>query len=427
MRAPDSITCIRRVTHSTVLLLSLIPALAFPLSPAVAQERRASFTVSPYAFEKLDQAQQLLGEEKYDEARQVLRKLLERKGLSDHEKALALQILGYVAAGEERYDEAARFFEQCLELSALPEEAMRDLRYNLAQLYVALERYSEAATLLAEWVAAVETPPASAYYLLAVARAQAGDRRGALEPAREAVRRADKPREPWLQLLVSLLLEEKRYKESIPVLQQLIEQFPKRVYFQQLSAVHAELGREDKAFAVLQLAHLRGLLDADREVRNLVRMYLYHEIPFHGGRILQRALERGVVATDADAWELLADCWLRAREWDQALPALERAAALSPKGELFLRLARIHAERERWPRAARAAEQALKRGGLRDPGQAYLLLGIARAALEQLDAAEDALHRAQRFDSSRESARAWLRHVESQRRLAGRPTPEPSP
>ncbi|RMD86058.1 MAG: hypothetical protein D6815_00615, partial [Candidatus Dadabacteria bacterium] len=284
------------VRAAAVLALAAIvgsAAVAAGAEQAGGKRKPVSFTVSEYAYKKLERAHKLLAEEQYEEASKVIEELARRRGLSRHERALIEQTRGYIASSQGRYAEAAAAFERCLKLEALPEGAQLNTRYNLAQLYLALERYDAAIETLKRWFAETENPGPAAYYLLAVAYAQAGRREQALEPARKAVEKAKEPKEAWLELLLALYLERKNYERARPLLEQLVLRFPKKRYWLQLSAVYAELGRERDALAAMQLAYEQKLLDGDSELRNLARMYLYHEIPYQAARVLERGLAEG--------------------------------------------------------------------------------------------------------------------------------------
>ena len=407
---------------ATACLLAVVCTSRAAAAGSSEKKRPVSFTVSEYAYKKLEQAHKLLADEHYREAGEVLDQLAGRRGLNAHERALIEQTRGYIASGQERYAEAAAAFERCLALEALPEGAQLNTQYNLAQLYLAMERFDEAIETLEQWFARVENPAPSAYYLLAAAYMQAGKHEQALEPARKAVEKSKEPKEPWLELLLALYLERKDYGRARPLLEQLAVRFPKKAYWLQLSAVYAELGRDQDALAAMQLAYDQGLLDGDGELRNLARMYLYHEIPYRAARVLEKGLDEGRVKKDAEAWELLADAWLSAREWDKAIGPLERAAKLSDDGKLYVRLGRLHMEREEWKPAIESFEHALAKKTLDERGKTLVLLGISRFSAGDHDGARRAFEQAREFEDQAETAAKWLAHlgrIERQARTEG--------
>jgi tetratricopeptide (TPR) repeat protein len=391
-----------------LLRLTLVALL---LAPIPARAQRASYTVGPAAYEKLEKAMGQLAEERYAEARKVLDEL-SRKKLNPHERALMYQTLGFVEAGLDRYPAAIAALEKCLAEDALPPAAQQNVQFNLAQLMMAEERYAEATRLLERWFRETESPTPLAYHLLAVAYYQQEELDRALPPARKAVELSDDPQEGWLSLLLALTIERREYALALPLLERLISRFPRKGYWLQLAALYGELGREKDSLAAMQLAYEQGLLETDQELRNLARLDLYHEIPYRAAHVLEEGLARNRIEGDAESWELLANAWIAAREYEKALEPLTRAARLSGDGKLFLRLGQVHAEREEWAKASQALRQALAKGGLDDPGRVHLLLGIASYNQERLDEAAAEFVLAQQSEKSRKAASQWLRHVE---------------
>jgi tetratricopeptide (TPR) repeat protein len=373
--------------------------------------RRRSFTVSEWSAKKLSKAHELLAEDKYSDARRVMDEMARRKSLSDHERALMWQTVGYIQSSQEHYEKAAESFEKSLALDALPDGVTVNMKYNLGQLYLSLERSQAAVKILEEWFELVENPAPTAYYLLAMAHLQNESFDAALRYAEEAVSRASAPKENWLQLLLSLRFQHKDYRGVAELLETLVTHFPKKRYWTQLSAVYGELREDEKALATLELAYTQKYLTKDHELMNLAQRYLYHEIPYRAARVVEKGLDEGVIESDADAWELLADSWLQAREYGRAVLPLRRAADLSEDGELYVRLAQVHLEKEEWSEARLALQKAFEKGKLENPGSAHLLMGIASYNSNDVVAARSAFDRAAEYEKTRKAARQWQKHV----------------
>jgi tetratricopeptide (TPR) repeat protein len=128
--------------------------------------------------------------------------------------------------------------------------------------------------------------------------------------------------------------------------------------------------------------------------------------------VITEGLEAGTLEPDGELWELLANAWLSAREYDRALDPLEEAARASGDGKLYVRLEQVHLEREEWKKAQAALRSGLSKGGLDDPSHVHLLLGISSFRQRQLDQATEHFTRAQQSEKSRRAATQWLRHVE---------------
>ena len=215
-----------------------------------------------------------------------------------------------------------------------------------------------------------------------------------------------------MRLLLALYMERKEYKKAIPLLERLVSNFPKKAYWMQISAVYNELGREVEALASQQLAHAQGLLTEDKEVRRLAQLYLYHDLPYRAGLVLEDALDKEIVESDADAWELLGNSWLSAKEYDRALPPLQKAADLSETGDLYARLGRVFIQQENWEEATSVLNQAVEKGSLEDEGNTYLLYGVSLYNEGKLRAARRQFIEALEHDNAQKYAEQWIKVVD---------------
>lgn len=406
----------RRRLRSCVSLLLAIAFVAGTAAPAEARKKkkeRAQHTVSEAVAKKLTPALEALTSGDYEEADRLLKALEDRADrIRPYERALVYQMLGYLEAGQERYPEALVYFEKCLAENAMPPTTQLQTRFNVAQLYMASDKFAEAVVALELWFAEAENPLSPAYYLLAVAHYQNDDVSLAIAPAEKAVEIATTVREPWLQLLVGLYYETEQYAKAQQPLEALIMLNPRKAYWTQLSSLYAHLEQEPKSLAVMQLAYEQDFLETDRELRQLAQLYLFHSIPYRAARVLEKGLADGIVAEDVDVFAMLANSWLLAREYEAALSPLEKAAEMSPKGDLYARLGQVLLDREQWKAAAKALSAGLAKGGLTDRGTANLVLGMAYYYQQRAIQAKRYFSLALREENSRETASQWLLLIE---------------
>jgi predicted Zn-dependent protease len=182
---------------------------------------------------------------------------------------------------------------------------MQNVRYNLAQLYLVQDRHQDAIRLFLAWFEREEVPTPQAHFMLAMAYMQNDQKAEALQHAREAVAKAGDPREPWLQLLASLLVENQGFEEAVPVMEQLAVRFPKKAYYDQLSALYSQLGRHQQALGAMELAYAQDLLTEPRDLKTLAQLYLFNQSPYKASKVLQRGIDAGVITDDPEAWTLL--------------------------------------------------------------------------------------------------------------------------
>ena len=411
----------RPVRRGIALVALLVVAFAGVADAKKKEEKKKKqMTMTPAVAKKLTVAQEAIAEEQIAlaiEALTPLEKKADKGRLSDHERAQVYRFLSIIAVSQERYEDSLAYMQKALDQDALPETTTLGMMYNVAQIYLAIEKYPEAVKALKRWFRATDSRTSQAYYLLSIAYYQQSLYDKALRPAKKAVKIADKPNQAWLQLLVALYLQEERYAEAAPHVEVLVSNFPKKAYYTQLAAIYNQLGEEQKALAVNQLAYEQGFLTEDRELRRLGEMFLYHGLPYRAAQVLGKAMEEGRVEADADSLELLANSWLLAREPDRAVEPLTQAAELAEKGNIYVRLGQVYFEADDFEPAAEAIAKGLARGVDKE-GDAHLLLGITYYNQNKLKSARRAFRDARNFEKSRDPADQWIQMLDRDEKRA---------
>jgi tetratricopeptide (TPR) repeat protein len=344
---------------------------------------------------------------------------LDPKRLNPYERALVYRLEAHVAYAAGDAAAALASFEKVLAEEVLPVRDEVKVRFNIAQLHAALQQWRETIAALDRWMRYVEEPDPLGYYLRAIAHYQLDERDAALADARTAVDRSPEPPESWLQLLAALYVQREDHESAAAVLEELVLRFPKRQYWVQLSLIYGARDDYRRSLAVQQMAYLQGFLVEDRELRRLARTYLYNELPYPAAKVIEKGLADGTIERDSEALELLANSWIAAREYDRALAPLREAAERAENGNLAVRLGQVYMQRERWKEATEALQQGVGKGGLKDPGNAQLLLGICYYNDDRVEQARSWFARAREHDSTREAADRWITHLEREVGAAG--------
>ena len=351
------------------------------------------------------------------EAQALLEKLnLDRLNL--HERALVHRMKAFVGYTGGDAELAIREFGLAIDQEILAVKDDTRMRYNIAQLYASLHKWPETIEAMNAWFDWEVDPEPRAYYLLAIAHFQLDKFEDAIGYAETAIDLAPDPQEGWLQLLAALYIQKEDYANAAPVLEELVLRFPKRVYWVQLSLIYGARDQYRNSLAVQQVAHAQGLLQEDKEFRRLARSYLHADLPYPAAQLLSEKLDDGTIEKDVKSYELLANSWIAAREYDKSLPPLRLAADMSEDGNLFMRLGQVYLQREDWNQAAENLDKALTKGGLKNPGNALLLLGISNYNEGRVGAARTYFGKARQHDESKPSAERWLKHLDTEAQQA---------
>jgi len=424
MKAVARLTTPARPTLRAVAVLILC-ALSFGAGGATAKERdaerggdgeRRGLGLSRAVAEKLVAANAVLQKDAFDQALAIVDQVAKRRNLKPPELAQVHRFRGYIFVNKGMTEQAAEELRLSLDQHAFDRSTEQVTTYSLAQLYTQLGRYDRALELIDGWFASVESPPAEAYYLKAMILVQQEKFRDALAPAKTAIEMSAAPRESWIQLLAAIYIELRDYPSVAATLERLIELSPnKKQYWVQLAAVQHHLERDAKAAATLRLADQGELLNEDREFRQLARLLFLREQPYQCAKLVERAVNAGVVKADAETYRLMSNCYLAARENEKALEPLAKAAELAPDGEMYLLLGQMHLQRERFEPALDALQKALAKSKPERRGSAQLLIGVAQLGSEHFDAAERAFRAARSDEKVRRAAESYLKFLDEQR------------
>ncbi|HUG98619.1 MAG TPA: tetratricopeptide repeat protein [Gammaproteobacteria bacterium] len=404
-----------------LLLCFAAPGAAQEAAETDVRRSEPGLMMSEHAYRRFEQITALYGDGRHADALAMAESYL-RADLNDYERAMGEQLAGYALVALGRPTEALPRFERAVALDALPNDAHFNMLRSLAQLYASLERWQQSVDVMSRYFVYQQDASAEDRIMMGQALVQLGRHREALSWVRGALERAgDEPRESWLQLELAILFELDDHAGALDVLNRMVARWPDRLrYWEMMAGVHQQLNQDMEALAALTAAYNGGLFTGQEKLLNLVRMNMYVGLPYQAGRILDRALDASRVEADRATLELLLEAWVAAREFDLAAGVIDRLAPLSRDGNLYMRKARMRMEQNQWQAALEAVDRALELGGVSEPGNAWLLRGIALLELERLEESRQAFRQAQDFDpDTRRQAREWQRFVEDKIRVAG--------
>ncbi len=384
-----------------------------PSSKSKRVNRTAGLSQSVY--EEMQAIQALIEAGDIDEAERQLQ-ALQATNLTPYELAQTWFIMGYVHFQREEYAEAQAAYEKVLLDAELPLGLRTSVLRTLAQLNMVNENYTGALAIIDELLA-VSVEPLPVFHAL---QAQAHFQLQQFDEALVALERAealaaeqgDPPEENWLLLKNAVYYQREDFPAMLRVVQQLVRLYPKDRYLLNMAAVYGELGDSEKQLSLLEPLYERGGLPTTNHKVNLASLYLLHEVPYKAARLLEQELDSGALDASPKHLEMLAQAWLSAASLENAVEPLAAAAELDEDGSTHLTLSQTLMNLGRWADAERAVLEALRRGGLRDPAGARILLGMAQFNQKHYDEARRSFAQAGEDPSSADLARRWMDYVE---------------
>ncbi len=402
------------------LLLDAAPSHAQGMGMGAADERETRRTpaMRERIYSMLAEAQACSEIDDIECAQKKLAEVRARDDLNSYETAQMWNFYAFIYFGQDNYREAITAYEMVLMQPELPLAMETNTLFTLTQLYFQQEDYQKSLDTLDQWFGVAENPGPDPYYLRAQIYYQLQQYRDGIEPILQAIEVAEvqgrELRENWYRLLNVFYFELEDYPNVINVLRTIIESWPKREYFVQLSAIYGQEGEDDKQLALYETAFEAGWLQRSNEFVQLSQLLLQAETPVKAALIMEAGLDEGVVESTENNWRVLAQAWQLAREDQKAIPALSRAAGLSDDGELNLRLAQSHQNLEQWQECIDAAREGLDKGDLRRADQGHMILGACLFNLDEYTQARNAFETAGEDSRSRTASRSWIQYVNSE-------------
>jgi len=387
----------------------------------ITQETRRTPALRNKVYEKLAEAQEAAEAKNWAAARKILDGMIGaggKKALNSYELANVYNLYAFVHYSVEDYASALRSYEQVVAQPDIPLAMEINTRYTIAQLHFVQEDWKKGITALLAWFDTTETPPASAYVMLAQGYYQVKDYKKALFNVEKAIsiykEKGKVPKEQWYNLARFLYFDSDDVNSAVRVLEELLKYYPKKQYWVQLSHMYGEQKKEKKQLAAMDTAYVQDMLDKGTEQITMAYLYLNAEVPYRAAVVMDKGLKDKSIDPKSKNYELLGNAWRQAQEVKNAIPAMEVAAAKSDSGELYARLGNVYLDGDQFKKAITAINKGLSRGGVKRSDTARLVLGMAYFNDKQYTNARKAFTTASKDKRSKKYANQWIKYLNSE-------------
>ena len=348
-----------------------------------------------------------------DGAMESLESMLEWN-LSKYEKAVVYQFMGFVFVQKNNIDEAIRVFSKTVDLNVLSNTQHQSTQFNLASLYGSKEEWDLTIDALMKFYEFERDPVAEAYIMTGIAYFQKGLPLEALPYIHIANQKTTKPKESWLQLELAILFINKRYDEAITVVKQLSTFWPeKEKYWETMAGTYMEMQKDADALAALSLGYKNEAITKEETLESLARLNLYLEIPYQAATLIEKNIQQGSIEENEENLRLLLGAWTAAREFKKAISVIDVLAPLTGEGKLYIQKAMLLNESGDWEGVQEATEKALTDQELENPGDVYILRGMAQTELGNYAQAISSFTQAMEIgtETNKRNAEAWIDYV----------------
>lgn len=364
---------------------------------------------SPRLTKQLQKLYELSQEEKYAEVLALGDEVIGHKSAGAYEKSIAYQAQGFAYIDQDDYAQATPLLQKSLDENGLPNDTHYQIMFQLGQMYMAEEQYEPALKVMETFMAETKSqkPEHLAVQGNVLYRLERYDEAAAL--LRRAIDTSDKPQDAWNQLLMASYFDQDKPLEAAKIAEDLLAKNPNdKKLMMNLSSIYADADQYDKAIAVLERARAGGMLDEERDYRQLYALYLNSDgKESEGITVINEGLEKGLLKPGSDVYTALGQAYYFSDKIPEAIAAYRKALPFAKDGEAALNLARVLTNEEDYAGAKAAAQEALKKG-VRKPGDAWMVVGRAEYGLGNNAGLKAAYREAAKFPETAQQANEWL-------------------
>ena len=373
--------------------------------------------VSKEVYERIQKAQEMVDEKNYNGALKLLNNLYNPDKLTEYEQANVLNYLGFVYYNKDDINNAIRTYERMLAIPTLEPQMAKQTTFTMAQLLTMQEQYAKALTTIDKWFLLEPNPAPEPFILKAQILYNLNRYQSMVEPIENAMRIArerDKPvKEDWYGLLNFAYFQQENYRKVRDIQKILIQNWPKARYWKSLAGAFTELGEDEKLIYAYDAAHTQGMLEKEAEFVTMAQLYLQAEVPYKAGKLLEEKMSAGVVSKNEKNYRLLSQAWMLSMEDEKAIPALQQAAQRSSDGDLDLRLANAYLNLGNYSECVKSANNAARKGGLKNPDNMQISLGMCLYNLKKYSDAKAAFRQAAKVPRSKRTADQWIKVIDA--------------
>jgi tetratricopeptide (TPR) repeat protein len=363
---------------------------------AAAQAVQSAAVHNPRIAKHLGEAQKQSDRKQWSAALASVRKAQAVPNKSAYAEYKISEFLAYVLTQQQSFSEAATVFEQMVSSKQASAEARLSHLGTAAQLYYQAKNYPRAAAL-ARQTLAKRVGDAQLLELLAQAEYLTGNFKSAADTLLELIALSEKggskPKEGWLQTLLSSYDRLQDRSAANATWEKLLREYPKPEYWQAVLSARTA-GRQPRP---VELGYQRlmfdlGMLANPVDFEDLAMGAIDLGAPGEAVRVLQQGLQQKIFAGhDERRFRRMLDYAKQETAKRSAqLSELTRNAQRASTGQLSIAVGRLHLGAEQYDQAAVALRQGLEKGNLSNSDQGRIDLGIALLKSHQPEQARKA-------------------------------------
>jgi predicted Zn-dependent protease len=378
---------------------------------AAAPMAHAQETVRPDVGKALQAAQALSKSGKHKEALGKVAEAEAVSGRTPYENYTIQRTKGSIAATAGDNDTAAKAFEAVIASGKAPAGENLKMMQAIAGLYYRAKDYPKAATWAARYQKEGGTDPAMRT-LLVQSYFLGNDCAAVSKTVGEGDGNGRKATEEELQILANCYLKQKDNQGYVSAIERLVVNYPKKEYWTDLlNRVQKKNGFSDRfALDIYRLKLATGNITTANDYLEMTQLALQAGFPTEAKKIVDKGYAAGALGTgkDAERHKRLKD--LADKTVAESLAAraqAEKDAAADKAGNALVSIGYNYVTEGASQKGLALMEEGIKKGGLKRPEDAKLLLGVAQIQAGSKSRAVQTLRTVQGTDGAADLAKLW--------------------
>jgi len=384
--------------------------------PALAEEGK---NVSAKMAKPLKAAQDDLTAKRYSDAILKLKESQASPGKSPYDQHVINEMLkvAYVRTGN--YADAAKVMEAEIDDGFVPQSELQGLVRGLAQVNYQIKNYEKAIEFGNRAIKGgfadeeLRTLVGQAYYLK-------GDWKGTLHfeegQVENVIKEGRTPKSEALQLILSACAKLNDQPCETRALERVVTYYPKPDYWYQLlfTLRQQTSGNDANTLQTYRLMSEVDVLKNPEDYTEMAQLALEAGSPGEAQRILEKGIAKGVFADQRAKQknERLLETAKKAAATDRAsLPRIAKEADAAATGAKNVGLGLAYFGYGEYDKAVEEITKGLTKGGLRNEGEARLLLGISQLKAGHKEDAAKTFHAVKGDPSLERLANLWTLHA----------------
>jgi predicted Zn-dependent protease len=356
---------------------------AMPTFPKATREDPKGTTPSAKMRPKLNKIISQFQSQDYADAVAGSEAILADAAATPFEKASAAQYAAFAAAEGDGDDKRAiTYLKRAIDENALPNGVHFPLILELAKMYNNEGRFDEARATAQRFLDETKSDDPIAHSIMGNAYYQEDKYAEAITELKLAMGPEGKAEANVAAMLMQSYAAAERYPEAIALAESMSAKAPDDKKLQlMLANTYAEAGQPDKAVGVFNRLRAAGKLTESRDYEmgiSILAKLKGHEAETQA--FITEGMGKGILKPSDKLYGLLGQTYYNADNIPGAIDAWSKGAPLAATGELYLNLAILQNQEDRYADAKASAQQALAKG-LKKPGKAWMVIAEAEQGL----------------------------------------------